>query len=536
MTAMRLDTWQLFFLSPLAMSLTSVIACGGETPDIANPAAAGGVAHGGAAEATETPAALGGMPPAPTMNGGMGGASSGGESSLGGATVDSPIDPTAQPADPSAGFAPTGLSDPELVYAPYTQAPTDRVISRARYYDGLRGFWLGQNVANWSGLITEMDKDGTPGTLPFYTDADWGGADQLSIWGFPGPAPTIGFYFTQAGTPWGSDDDTDIEYMYQHLLDTSNTSILSAEQLRAGWLEHISPDEENYLWVSNQSAYDLMLDEGLVPPNTSEPENNPNFAMIDAQLTTEIFGLFAPARPDKALQMAHLPIRTTAKDEAEWASEFYVIAHSLASYVNPALPMKDRLFWLAGAARTRLPAGSYVASMYDFIWDAYQQNPDKSDWESTRDAVYEKYQRTANGISDGYVYQYPYDSGINFAAGLISLFYGEGDLPRTVQIGALAGWDSDNPTATWGGLIGFLLGSAGVEEAFEQQNLSETYWILRTRRNFPDHTPDIEGEDSFSLMAERALYIIDRVVLEELGGGVDLERDVWLVPDTGGSF
>ena len=28
--------------------------------------------------------------------------------------------------------------------------------------------------------------------------------------------------------------------------------------------------------------------------------------------------------------------------------------------------------------------------------------------------------------------------------------YGE-DIKKTIQVGALCGWDSDNPTATWGG-------------------------------------------------------------------------------------
>ena len=37
-----------------------------------------------------------------------------------------------------------------------------------------------------------------------------------------------------------------------------------------------------------------MKDQDLVPPATSDPANNPNSDMIDAQLTTEIFGLLAP--------------------------------------------------------------------------------------------------------------------------------------------------------------------------------------------------------------------------------------------------
>jgi hypothetical protein len=132
------------------------------------------------------------------------------------------------------------------------------------------------------------------------------------------------------------------------------------------------------------------------------------------------------------------------------------------------------------------------------------------------------------------------DAGANFAAGMVSFFYGQGDIARTIRIGTLAGWDSDNPTATWGGLLGFMLGRAGVEEAFAEYmadkgipadtRLSQAYWIHRTRRNFPDYTPDEIGEDNFTLMARRAVNIIDRVVIEEMKGGVNVADDAWYVP------
>ena len=54
-------------------------------------------------------------------------------------------------------------------------------------------------------------------------------------------------------------------------------------------------------------------------------------------------------------------------------------------------------------------------------------------------------------------------ASINFAASLVSLFFGEGDWKETVKIAVLAGWDSDNPAATWGGLLGFMEGQAGIE-------------------------------------------------------------------------
>jgi len=421
------------------------------------------------------------------------------------------------------------LIDTDLEYPVYKPLSTDRIISRKNYVDQLQGFWLGQCIANWTGLITEMDKI----EHPFYTDADWKGPDQPNIWGnyVPSSNNIIDYYFIDKGDVWSADDDTDIEYMYQYLLDYHNVSILSPDQIREGWLNHIysnesAPNNENFLWVSNESAYYLMK-EGLVPPFTSEPENNSHYTMIDAQLTTEIFGLFSPARPDIALQMAHLPIRTTAKYDAEWISEFYVTMHSLASAVPDSLLIEKKLVWLAKEARKRLPDSAYSAKMYDFIYASYTTNLDKNDWEKTRDQVYQRYQKNS---TDGYSYQQPFDAGINFAASLISLFYGAGNIPRTIQIGTLAGWDSDNPTATWGGLLGFLLGKEGIKKVFNKSNFSDAYWIHRTRRNFPDHTPGMEGEDTFQLMARRGIYIIDRVVLEEMKGGIDLNKDVWYIP------
>ena len=38
-------------------------------------------------------------------------------------------------------------------------------ISRAEYSEKLYGFWLGQSIANWTGLITEMDKIGNIGEI-----------------------------------------------------------------------------------------------------------------------------------------------------------------------------------------------------------------------------------------------------------------------------------------------------------------------------------------------------------------------------------
>ena len=109
----------------------------------------------------------------------------------------------------------------------------------------------------------------------------------------------------------------------------------------------------------------------------------------------------------------------------------------------------------------------------------------------------------------------------------MSLFYGEGDIVETIKIGALAGWDSDNPTATWGGLLGFMLGKQGVEAAFGR-TFANTFNIHRTRGGFANN-----GLVTLDEMAKVGVFIVDRAVQEQMGGGVDLENDLWYIPDRG---
>lgn len=402
-------------------------------------------------------------------------------------------------------------------------------LSRQEYSNQLYGFWLGQCIANWTGLITEMDKIGNIGEIKtgdFYTRENWGKPDQPSIWGQGIPSalsPTIDFVFRDTTEVWGADDDTDIEYMYQQLMYDHKTSSLTPNQIQEGWLKHIRSKEENYLWVSNQRAFDLMK-EGVLPPETGSPNRNEHYDMIDAQLTTEIFGFFAPGRTDIAIKIADLPIKTTARKEAEYISKFYVTMYSLAS-LNTSKPLNDRIHWMANEARKILPDSLYPAKMFDYVRKLYSSG---ISWEQSRDSIYARYQllqKDGYDITSRNLYcNGCFAAGINFAASLISLFYGEGDFIKTIQIGTLAGWDSDNPTATWGGLIGFMIGKEGIERTFNRQ-FSNKFDIHRTRQNFLKG-----GIDTFENMAQKGLEVTNLVILKEMGGILDEKNDSWIIP------
>lgn len=382
-------------------------------------------------------------------------------------------------------------------------------ISEADYLRRARGLWLGEALANWTGLRTE----GVRQQAPFLADADWG---SLVL----GP-PALDFVTSLS--PWPADDDTDVEYVYLHALESSPTLILAPSAIRDEWIDHVN----RFIWVSNWRARGLMS-RGVAPPATSLPQNNIDRLAIDAQLTTELFGVLAPGCPRTALDMADLPIAATARGHAAHAAQFYVLLHSFAWRCDPSMPQRDRIVWLVREARRHVPDTSKAADIADTVLVDYLANPDRDDWERTRDLVASRYQQ--NAPQHGFFYRYWYESSVNFGAGLTCLLYGEGDFRRTVRIGTLAGWDSDNQPAAMGGLIGSIIGDDGVRAAFPGRDLADTFWIARTRDNLPDRLPDDpDADDSFSLIAQRMLTVARRAVLDS-GGLVDEHRGLWLLP------
>ncbi len=390
-----------------------------------------------------------------------------------------------------------------------------RHVDPVEYEDRLKGMWLGSTIANWTGLRTE----GVRNEPPFYTDDDWGKVRPVR---WSDEELPIEFVFQD---PWLADDDTDIEYVYLHLMDLHGNPLLSADQISAGWQKHIN----HHIWVSNAAARELM-NSGAKPPVTSMLPVNANSLAIDAQLTTEIFGAMAPGDPARALQLANLPIQTTASGYSAHAAQFFVILYSLASQADQNQNPEEQILWMVGQARGYLPDESKTAGIIDFVVADYLNNPDPNDWEQTRDRLYENYQQ--NAAENGFVYRDWTESSVNFGTALIALLYGQGDFKRTVQIGTLSGWDSDNGTSTMAGLIGLMIGYEALVAQFPEQEISDRYHIYRSRDNLPDYLPEDDvAEDTFSMMATRMMPLVMQNVIAA-GGTVSEDGSILLdVPD-----
>lgn len=397
------------------------------------------------------------------------------------------------------------------------QADPRRELNAGIYVHHLRGMWLAQNIANWTGLETE----GQNIQRPFLTDDAW--------------KTMIDFVILE---PWLADDDTDIEYILMHLMTEYETTMLSPRQLADGWDTYFR--REDYVWISNLSSLRLIR-RGALPPATgmgavnaaNDPQQEMSYLMIDAQLTTELCGALAPGMPAYALQICDLPIRNTSASYASHAAQHYMLLYTLAPVVDPALSDRDKVVWLATEARKYIPASSKTADIFDFVLaDFLRQCPQTgaagcADWEATRDRIDDRYDR--NAAANGFKYYDWYDSAVNFGTGIMALLYGQGDLKRTIQIGTLAGWDSDNGTATMGGLLGLMNGYDWVVAQFPDQKLSDRYSVRRTRSiELPDYLPnDPAAEDTFEMMSKRMLPLVEMAVTR---GGGELADETFRLP------
>lgn len=338
-------------------------------------------------------------------------------------------------------------------------------LSEQQYKSKFKGFMHGVIFGNFTGLITEVDKTRSP----FYTEQDWGKPDSIKQEGRT--FSNLIQYWVETSDRYKSDDDTAIEMIYLKAIHDSPNLVLTGQEIRTAWLNGIDP---NWVWWSNKHAYTLMQ-QSKIPPATTDSRFGEK---IDAQLTTEIIGLLAAGKPNLAVKMGTLPVQTTASGSAASIALFYIKMHALAGKTT-----KPTLTSLAEQSKSTLTG--YALKMYDHVKQLHSSG---KTWTQARDEIYERYQRASG--TDGYTYQNEFDAGINFACSLVSLFWGNSSLLTTVKIGSLCGWDSDNPTATWAGLIGFIEGEESIKAQIKSAkpsnysggNLPSSYNIGQTTK------------------------------------------------------
>jgi hypothetical protein len=328
--------------------------------------------------------------------------------------------------------------------------------------DKIRGGLLAQLLGNLNGLAHENKYYDEPGNVTQYTP------------GLPDGART--------------DDDTDIEWVYLVGMQQSRTAMLGPEQITGLWKKHIN----DHIWCSNLYVRQLM-DIGLDPPLTGSLVLNPwaNFN-ISGQFVCETFGLIAPAMPQTAARIGLHYTHVSIDGEPAQTTQLFTAMIATAFITRDIDEILD-----AGIASID-PKSAIVPIIRD-VRRWHKEHP--TDWRATRRLVKDKYtlyeSRTRN--QNGYE--------LCTAATVAALFYGEGDLVKTLIHAFNFGWDADNNAATAATIVGVIKGHRWMQ----QQG-----WDIKDRyRNTT--RPFMPEDETITHFGDRIIDVARRVIADNGG-------------------
>ena len=310
-------------------------------------------------------------------------------------------------------------------------AIADRQISADVYLDKLQGMWLGEIAGNYAGRGT-FDNGGN--LISREGPVRRGGWDYDIGWDS----------FLQA-TQWVGDDDTNLEYLYMTEL-AANPNPTSASIAQA-WSDHV---DINRFYIANKQA-GWLIEDGNIPPQTGSMQSNMHWYAIDSQITTETLGSAAPGMRQRAADLAGQFGSVSNSGYSLHAAQFYAAMYSSAA-------IDTDIETLVNKGLEVVPTTSRTHEVIQDVVDWYTADAADGtlDWRSTQSLLYDKY--GSSGATSNNRYRIWIESTVNTGATTLALLYGEGDFKDTVEIGILAGWDTDCNAATAGGLVGMVKG------------------------------------------------------------------------------
>jgi uncharacterized protein YjdB len=311
-----------------------------------------------------------------------------------------------------------------------------------------------------------------------------------------------------------SNVNTTLEYLFFTAMTQEARNVkLTGADIRKAFNSHITGPE---VWFSSAVA-DLLMETGAEPPGTTSPVVNQYRNLVDAFIGTEFIGALAPGRPDIALDIAQLPIRTLGGGYGATAGQFEVLLTSLAPAIPPTLTTgAAKIQWLLTTAISYLPDDAVIKDVIRFLIAEYQSNP------SASAADLKTAQRAA--ISGSTATQSTLETVGNQ---VIALLIGAGDFSDSWNALKVTGSD---PLNLWAGgdvlrtlsvVFGLMLGTDGLLAEFAEIGAAGTpspLYGVTNMVNLPDFVPaDDAAVDTFAGIGARSLALIEQTTLA--GGG-----------------
>ena len=282
------------------------------------------------------------------------------------------------------------------------------------------------SLENNTHLISDLEDKIYQGWLGQLAGASFGTA----IEGYTGEniAKVYGDVTGYITNPETMNDDVVYELILLDVFDRMGRKITSRE-LGLEWVRQL-PFAWSAEWMALQN-----LKNGYLPPESGS-HRNPYSNWIGAQMRGMICGMLAPGWPIEAARLAHVDGVVSHEANGVYGEIFAGVLTSLA------FTEEDTRQIILSAAEY-IPKGSEYRDYLDFTIKTMQGSDGPADAWMACDEFFKRY---------NWIHAYP-----NMAADVLALWYGEGDLTKTLSLLALAGMDVDCN----GGLVGNVLGVMG---------------------------------------------------------------------------
>ncbi|MDB5586707.1 MAG: putative rane protein [Devosia sp.] len=245
---------------------------------------------------------------------------------------------------------------------------------------------------------------------------------------------------------FAADDDTNGPVYFIRALRDYGLNATAADVGKT-WLNYAAEEHGMYWWggfgVSTEHTAYRNLRAGIPAPQSgSIAQNGAAVAeQIGGQIFIDSWGWVNPGNPAKAAQMSAMAASVAHDGDGLNGARFCAAAIAAAFEASS-------IDEIVAAGLSTIDAGSTYARVAQAVIDFFKANPD--DWRACRDMLtaewgYDRYPGVCHIIP-------------NAGVTVMAILYGKGDLPRTVEIATMAGWDTDCNAGNAGAIVGTFQG------------------------------------------------------------------------------
>lgn len=234
---------------------------------------------------------------------------------------------------------------------------------------------------------------------------------------------------------------------------------MSAEAVGRTWIDYTREGLGFFWWggygrSTEHTAY-LNIAAGLQPPASgSAYVNGYTLAeQIGGQIFIDSWGWVSPGNPDQAARFARMAASVSHDRNGIYGGIFIAVCIALAFD-------QEDIEKIIELALEYIPADSEYTRVVTAVRDFYYNDPVQEHWRDAHDMLtaefgYDRYPGVCHMIP-------------NAGVCALALYYGEGDLARTIEIATMCGWDTDCNAGNVGAILGVMNGPEGVPERYRR--------------------------------------------------------------------